>query len=205
MPHNEFPVALIAAVAINRVIGLNNELPWHLPADMKHFKATTMGYPVIMGRKTYESIGRPLPGRTNIILTTDRNWGLDISYGINVVHTVKEALRAARDAYAMGHCLHADKKIFVIGGEQIYKLFMDQAQYLHLTEVEALPKGDAFFPPIKPWLWRTVSAVRHEAEEGSPAYRIVTNVRNNYRMIVAKTVEHYMRKIPFGRTGNNGS
>ncbi len=194
MPHNEFPVALIAAVAINRVIGLNNELPWHLPADMKHFKATTMGYPVIMGRKTYESIGRPLPGRTNIILTKDKSWGHEISYGINVVHTVKEALRAARDAYAMGRCLHADKKIFVIGGEQIYKLFLDQAKYLHLTEVEAIPKGDAFFPELKPWQWRTVAAVRHVAVEGSPSYRIVTNVRNNHRPILPKSAEHFNRK-----------
>lgn len=195
MPHSEFPVALIAAVAVNRVIGHKNELPWYLPADLKHFKTTTMGYPVIMGRKTYESIGRPLPGRINIILTNDKSWGRDIPQVINVVHSVKEALQAARDAYAMGLCLHADKKIFVIGGEQIYKLFIDQAKYLHLTEVEAIPHGDAFFPKLKPWHWRTVTAKHHDATETSPGYRIVTNVRTNHPPILPKSAEHFDRKL----------
>jgi len=195
MPHNDFPVALIAAVAINRVIGHNNQLPWYLPADLKHFKATTMGYPVIMGRKTFESIGKALPGRYNIVLTQDKNWGIDLKEPILVAHTVDEAIRAAQHAYYMGHCTHADQKIFVIGGEQIYKLFIDQAKYLHLTEVEAIPDGDAFFPKLKPWQWRTVTAVRHEANEDSPAYRIITNVRNVDRPIIPKFIDRWLRPL----------
>lgn len=137
----EISIALIVAAASNRAIGKNNALPWYLPNDLKYFKATTMGKPLIMGRKTYESIGKPLPGRTNIVLTTDQQYA---SEGVKVVHAVDEALSVARSVAFLDEA----QEVIVIGGAEIYALLLPEAQRLYMTEVKAEIEGDAFFPEV---------------------------------------------------------
>ena len=130
-------ISLIVAVSRNGAIGLNNQLPWYLPEDLKYFKSVTMGKPLIMGRKTFDSIGRPLPGRANIVLTRDPQWTSD---GVEVVQSVEQALVAAEIA-----CEAADvDEIMVIGGEQIYRMTIDLADRIYLTQVDADVEGDAF-------------------------------------------------------------
>jgi dihydrofolate reductase len=126
-------LSLIAALARNRTVGINNTLPWHLPDDLKYFKATTTGKPVIMGRKTYDSIGRPLPGRHNIVVTRDASWHAD---GVTVVHSVPEAIAAAGDV----------PEVFLIGGATLYREALPLADRLYLTEIDADFEGDAHFP-----------------------------------------------------------
>jgi dihydrofolate reductase len=134
-------ISLIVAVSRNGAIGLNNQLPWYLPEDLKYFKSVTMGKPLIMGRKTFDSIGRPLPGRANIVLTRDPQWTSD---GVEVVQSVEQALVAGEIA-----CETADvDEIMVIGGEQIYRMTIDLADRIYLTQVDADVEGDAFFPDI---------------------------------------------------------
>ncbi|TMV47232.1 dihydrofolate reductase [Paenibacillus mesophilus] len=137
------PVSMIVAMDRNRVIGRNNKLPWRLPADLAFFKKTTMGHPVIMGRKTYESIGRPLPGRTNIILTRDPSYSAE---GCEVAHTVEEALLAAEA-----------QSPFIIGGSEIYALFFPIADRLYVTSIDEQFEGDAHFPEIDPEMWKIVA------------------------------------------------
>ena len=126
-------LCLIAARAANGVIGRDNTLPWRLPDDLKHFKALTLGCPVIMGRKTWESLGRPLPGRENIVVTRDHGYA---AAGCRVVHGLEEALAACGDT----------DKVFVIGGGELYTLALALAHTLYLTEVQAEVEGDARFP-----------------------------------------------------------
>jgi len=134
-------ISLIVAVSRNGAIGLNNQLPWYLPEDLKYFKSVTMGKPLIMGRKTFDSIGRPLPGRANIVLTRDPQWTSD---GVKVVQSVEQALVAGEIA-----CEVADvDEIMVIGGEQIYRMTIDLADRIYLTQVDTDVEGDAFFPDI---------------------------------------------------------
>jgi len=134
-------ISLIVAVSRNGAIGLNNQLPWYLPEDLKYFKSVTMGKPLIMGRKTFDSIGRPLPGRANIVLTRDPQWTSD---GVEVVQSVEQALVAGEIS-----CEAADvDEIMVIGGEQIYRMTLDLADRIYLTQVDADVEGDAFFPDI---------------------------------------------------------
>jgi dihydrofolate reductase len=134
-------ISLIVAVSRNGAIGLNNQLPWYLPEDLKYFKSVTMGKPLIMGRKTFDSIGRPLPGRANIVLTRDPQWTSD---GVEVVQSVEQALLAGEIA-----CEAADvDEIMVIGGEQIYRMTLDLADRIYLTQVDTDVEGDAFFPDI---------------------------------------------------------
>ncbi|MDG1322489.1 MAG: dihydrofolate reductase [Porticoccaceae bacterium] len=134
-------ISLIVAVSRNGAIGLNNQLPWYLPEDLKYFKSVTMGKPLIMGRKTFDSIGRPLPGRANIVLTRDPQWTSD---GVKVVQSVEQALLAGEIA-----CEASDvDEIMVIGGEQIYRMALDLADRIYLTQVDADVEGDAFFPDI---------------------------------------------------------
>ena len=134
-------ISLIVAVSRNGAIGLNNQLPWYLPEDLKYFKSVTMGKPLIMGRKTFDSIGRPLPGRANIVLTRDPQWTSD---GVKVVQSVEQALVAGEIA-----CEAADvDEIMVIGGEQIYRMTLDLADRIYLTQVDTDVEGDAFFPDI---------------------------------------------------------
>jgi len=137
----EIPIALISAVARNGAIGRDNELPWRLSGDLQFFKRTTLGKPVVMGRKTFESIGRPLPGRDNIVISRDPDWRAD---GVASASSLERALEVARQTAAE---TGADE-VMVIGGAQIYRLAMPLAARLYITEVEAEVAGDAFFPEL---------------------------------------------------------
>ncbi len=132
---------MIVAMARNGVIGANGQLPWHLPADLKRFKALTMGHPVLMGRKTHESIGRPLPGRTNIILTSDRSYR---AAGCLVEHTISDALDRAAGA----------SELFVIGGARLYEAFLATAERIYLTLIDCEFQGDVRFPTLDLTEWR---------------------------------------------------
>lgn len=154
-------LCLIVAVSRNGVIGLNNQLPWHLPEDLKYFKSVTMGKPIVMGRKTYDSIGRPLPGRTNIVITRDASWSAP---GVEVAQTLETALELGATA-----CDAAGvEEIMVIGGEQIYRMTLDSAERLYLTQVDAEVEGDAFFPEIDPKIWNQVSVQVPEKTDTHP-------------------------------------
>jgi len=146
-------VSMIVAAARNGVIGKNNELLWHLPNDFKFFKQHTTGHPVIMGRKTFESIGHPLPGRTNIVISANDQY---YSEGITVVNDLEHALRLA---------LSIDKDPFVIGGASIYKQAYPIAERLYLTTVDYETEGDAFFEFPKPEEWRLIQQESHPADE----------------------------------------
>jgi dihydrofolate reductase len=136
----------------NRLIGNNNQLPWHLPADFAHFKSVTMGKPVIMGRKTYESIGKPLPGRTNIVLSRDP----DISFeGVACVSSFEQALLLVADA----------EEVMVIGGSTIYEMLLPRANRLYLTYVDAEFEGDAWFPEFDKNQWFELESVLRKADE----------------------------------------
>jgi dihydrofolate reductase len=150
-------VALIAAVARNGVIGSGGALPWRLSSDLKHFKAATMGKALVMGRKTYQSIGGPLPGRTVVVVTRDRAFA---AKGILVARDVDEALALAE---AAARAVGTDE-IVVAGGGEIYAQTIGRASRLHITEVDLAPEGDARFPPIDPAVWREIS--RHKGERG---------------------------------------
>jgi len=147
-------LSLIVAASENNVIGKNNQLPWHLPADMKFFKNTTWGMPVIMGRKTFESMRKPLPGRINIILTKQKNWKAE---GAIVVHDWDDALLVAKDA----DC----KEVFVIGGGEIFKETIKKADRLYMTRVHTMLDGDVFFPDIDEKKWKLVSKKDGKADE----------------------------------------
>lgn len=144
---NKPKISLIAACSENRVIGNGGKIPWHLADDFRRFKACTMGHPIIMGRKTHESIGRPLPGRTNIVITRDR--GREI-FGCTVVSSLTEAIEKARE-------IDADE-IFVIGGGQIYLEALPQADRLYLTLIHAIIDGDTFFPEYADAFGRVVES-----------------------------------------------
>lgn len=153
-------IALIAALDKNKVIGKNNDLPWHLPDDMKYFMQTTMGHPVIMGRKNFDSIPakyRPLPGRTNIVLTRQKEF---TSPGVQIVHSVAEALDRAKQENT--------SEIFIIGGAEIYQLFMEKADLLYLTEINAEVSGDTYFPEFKSGEWRQIKRNPHPADQRHP-------------------------------------
>jgi dihydrofolate reductase len=137
-------ISIVAALARNRAIGRGNTMPWRLPEDLKRFKRLTMGHAVIMGRKTFESIGSPLPGRNNIVITRSNGWSAS---GCVVAHTLETALLAAAN----------DEEAFVIGGAQIYALALPLARRLHMTEIERDFEGDAFFPEFDRARWREVS------------------------------------------------
>lgn len=144
--------SLVVAVARNRVIGRDNRLPWRLPADLAYFKRVTMGRPIVMGRRTWESIGRALPGRLNIVVT--RNPGYEAP-GATVVHSLDEAWKAAGDA----------DEVAVIGGTTLFEETLPIADRIHLTEVEAEVEGDTFFPEFDRGEWREHEVSRHAADE----------------------------------------
>ncbi|MEP4148985.1 MAG: type 3 dihydrofolate reductase [Halioglobus sp.] len=154
-------LAIIVAAAKNGVIGNNNALPWHLPEDLRYFKRVTMGKPIVMGRKTYESIGRPLPGRVNIVITRDRGWSAD---GVKVVHSLQEAVTLAAEIAV----IDGVNELMVIGGAEIYSAALPQANRLYLTQVHAEVEGDAWLPEIDWSSWREVSRQCHEAGDGNP-------------------------------------
>lgn len=154
-------LSLIVAMAANRVIGRDGALPWHLPADLKRFKRLTMGHPLIVGRKTWESIGRPLPGRTMIVVTRQPGYRpADPSGAVRVVHSVDDALRLAR-AVSPGEA-------FVAGGAELYRETLPLADRLHLTRIEQDFPGDTRFPEFDPMQWQKVDEERHEASPDTP-------------------------------------
>jgi dihydrofolate reductase len=147
-------ISLIAAIGKNNELGKSNTLLWHLPADMKHFKEITTLHPVIMGRKTFESIGRPLPNRRNIVITRNVNYKKD---GVELAYSLSEALDLFPDQ---------NEEIFIIGGAELYRQTMPLADKLYITHIDAEDKNaDAFFPEIIPVVWNEVSHIKHEADE----------------------------------------
>ncbi|PTE09029.1 dihydrofolate reductase [Mesorhizobium helmanticense] len=143
-------VAIYVAIAENGVIGRDGGLPWRLSSDLKRFKADTMGKPIIMGRKTYEGIGRPLPGRLNIVVTRDTGWRAE---GVEIAHSLDDAIRLAN---VRGRCMAGVDEICVIGGGEIYAQALPLADRLHVTHVLAAVDGDAHFPAIDPDFWHIV-------------------------------------------------
>ena len=154
-------LVLIAAYAQNRVVGINNQLPWHLPEDLKYFKRTTTGKAIIMGRKTYESIGRPLPNRTNIVITRNNEFSAD---GVKVVSSLEAAIELAQEV----NFINGVDEVMVIGGASIYEAALPKADRLYLTHVHADVKGDAYFPEFDLSLWSQVSCDDYQASEGNP-------------------------------------
>lgn len=148
-------ISLIAAMAHHRVIGHNNQLPWHCPADLKRFKTLTVGKPIIMGRKTFEAIAKPLPHRHNIVLTKNTAWSAP---GVTVVNTWEEALSAC----------DAAEEVMVIGGAGVYQLGLPKATRLYLTFIDAEIEGDAFFPEWNPNEWIEVDRFRQEPDSKNP-------------------------------------
>lgn len=153
------PLILIAAVARNGVIGANGGLPWKLSSDLRRFKADTMGRPIVMGRKTWESIGRPLPGRANIVVTRDPDFR---AQGTTVANGIDKALTVAN---AKAVTLSPGDAVCVIGGGQLYKETIDRADKLFITHVEAEVEGDTHFPEIDPEIWQCVSEETFPAGE----------------------------------------
>lgn len=155
------PLALIVAAAENGVIGRNNALPWHLPGDLQYFRRVTMGKPVIMGRRTFDSIGKPLPGRANIVITRSDGFAAE---GVKVVHSLDEARALAQDIALLDGAAEA----VVIGGAEIYREALPLAARLYLTRVHADVPGDVYLPEIDLSAWREVSRERRAAEEPNP-------------------------------------
>ena len=146
-------ITLVVAMGLNREIGVDNKLPWHLPKDLKHFKEITSGHPIIMGRKTYESIGKPLPNRTNIVISRKKDW---FEEEILIVGSIKEAIKFGQKI---------DEDIFIIGGGNIFEQTMDIADKLEVTEIKTNIEADTFFPKIDPKIWTKTDEVCHEKDE----------------------------------------
>jgi dihydrofolate reductase len=155
-------ISLIVAVAENGVIGRENALPWHLPADLKHFKALTLGKPILMGRKTWESIGRLLPGRENIVIT--RQDGYKGPKELRIVSSLEEGFKLAAQA----------SEVMIIGGAEIYRQALPLADRVYLTRVALSPEGDTLFPPLPPEEWRQTEKEAHPATEKAPAFAFET-------------------------------
>jgi len=149
-------ISIIAAVTKNRVIGKGNDLPWHLPDDMKFFMQTTNGHHVIMGRKNYESLPdkfKPLPNRTNIVVTHQKNYGAP---GCTIVHQLNDGISLAKNS--------GEEELFVIGGAEIYKLALPMTDVLYLTEIDVELEGDTFFPEWNKKEWKEMSRQHHDAD-----------------------------------------
>jgi dihydrofolate reductase len=158
-------VSLIVAVAANGVIGRDNHLPWHIPQDLRYFKRMTLGKPVVMGRRTYQSIGKPLPGRTNVVVTRTPGWTAD---GVHTVQSVDRAL-------ALAGRLAGGGEVMVIGGATIFAESLASADRLYLTEVHRAYEGDATFALADPASWREMSRQDHQ---GDPDYSFVVLERS---------------------------
>jgi dihydrofolate reductase len=154
-------LAVIVAAAENGVIGRDNALPWHLPEDLRYFKRVTMGKPIVMGRKTFESIGRPLPGRTNIVITRQPDYQAE---GVKVVSNLDEALALAENVAL----IDGASELMVIGGAEIYRAAIPRARRLYLTEVQARIEGDARLPEVDWSRWREISRESWPASEANP-------------------------------------
>jgi dihydrofolate reductase len=149
--------SLVVAIANNRAIGLNNQMPWHLPEDLQHFKKTTLGHTLIMGRKTFESIGKVLPGRRTIVLTHDATWHHD---GCETAHSIDQALQLSHST--------PDRHAFIVGGANVYEqaLQIGVIDQMIVTEIAIEPEADAFFPEINPLQWHEASRVSLESKTG---------------------------------------
>ena len=146
-------LSIIVAMSSNRVIGVNNSLPWHLSEDLKHFKTLTTGHTIIMGRKTYESIGKPLPNRRNIVISRNLNafYG-----GVEVVHSLEDAFSTSSNV----------EEVFIIGGSNIYEQSLHLVEHLYITEIKKAFEGDAFFPEIDKSLWTESARETHTSSDG---------------------------------------
>ncbi|MDR5899616.1 dihydrofolate reductase [Halomonas vilamensis] len=167
------PIAMIAAMAKNRVIGVEGKLPWYLPEDLKFFKRITQAKPLVMGRKTFESIGKPLPNRLNIVVTRDTRWHKE---GVRACHRLEDALALA-DQQAT---IEAAEEIMVMGGGEIYAQAMPHAERLYITEVDIEVQGDAVFPDIDPQCWQEVQRLPGTPQQGQPAYDFVVYERRQH-------------------------
>jgi len=154
-------IVLIAAFAQNRVVGINNTLPWHLPEDLKYFKRTTSGKAIIMGRKTYDSIGRPLPNRTNIVISRNSDFHAE---GVRVVASLEAAIELAKEV----NFINDVQEVMVIGGASIYEAALPIADRLYLTHVHAEIEGDAYFPEVNFKQWVEVSREDYQASDKNP-------------------------------------
>jgi dihydrofolate reductase len=154
-------LSVIVAVAENKVVGRKNALPWHLSEDLQYFKRTTLGKPIVMGRKTFESIGRPLPGRTNIVVSGNPDY---FAEGVKVVSSLEQALQLAQDVALIDDC----RELMVIGGASIYAAAIPVADRLYVTEVHAEVEGDAYLPSIEWANWVESSRERHMAIAPNP-------------------------------------
>lgn len=150
-------VSAIVAVAENQVIGIDNQMPWHLPTDLKYFKRKTLGHHIIMGRKNFQSIGHPLPGRTNIVIS--RNPYFTASNCL-VAHSIEEALEIALE--------NGETEAFIIGGGNVYSQSMPLLDRIYLTRIAYEPEGDVFFPELKKETWELVSEEAHQADDRNP-------------------------------------
>ena len=146
-------ISMIAAMAQNRVIGKDNKMPWHLPEELQYFKRVTLGKPILMGRNTYESIGRPLPGRQNIVISTNPDL---VIAGVDVVNNIEQALSVAGDC----------EELMVIGGARLYQQMIDLADTLYITDIKLDVAGDAFFPDYKAELWIKNNVEQHRSKTG---------------------------------------
>ncbi|AYF34562.1 dihydrofolate reductase [Vreelandella alkaliphila] len=164
------PIAMIVAMAKNRVIGVEGKLPWYLPEDLKFFKRMTQAKPLVMGRKTYASIGKPLPNRLNIVVTRDPNFAAE---GVRICHELPAALALA-DQQAT---IEAAEEIMVMGGGEIYRQALPHAQRLYITEVDIDVDGDAVFPEFSMDEWQEVQRVAGKPAEGQPRYDFVVYER----------------------------
>jgi len=154
-------LSLIVAMAENRTIGRNNELPWRLSEDLKYFKSVTMGKPIVMGRKTFDSIGKPLPGRLNIVITRNTDWQHP---GVKAASSLQQAVAIAVEENPQ------DREVMVIGGEEIYRTALGQADRLYITRVQAKVEGDAFFPEYNESEWQEVSRQQPELQSETPYF-----------------------------------
>ena len=150
-------VSILVAMAKNRVIGRNNALPWQLPPDLKRFKELTMGHHIVMGRKTYESIGRPLPGRTSVIITRQPDYQVP---GAIVVASIDQALKVCSEGK------ETDQEIFVIGGAEIYHQALELCRRIYITEIQQEFDGDTLFPELNQQEWREISREKHRLNDG---------------------------------------
>ena len=156
-------LSAIVAMAANRCIGKDNTLPWRLPADLKRFKQLTMGHTLLMGRKTYESIGRPLPGRTTVVVTRQRDYAPE---GVRVAHSLEQALELARG-----------DEVFIAGGADLYRQALERVRRLYLTRIDRDYPGDTFFPEVDLSGWRLVTEEPHPATATEPPFSFLTYER----------------------------
>lgn len=173
MPNSpEITLTLVVATAANRVIGRDGGMPWHIPGDLNYFKQVTLGHPIIMGRKTFQAIGRPLPGRTNIVITRDANFAQS---GVVVTNSLEQAIDTAKGIAGKDNL----KEVMVVGGADIYRQALPLAQKLHHTEIHKSIDGDALFPELDPAEWQEISRDNHPSDTPEvPDVSYVVLIRN---------------------------